>query len=180
MVSPAPTDALPADVTAIFRVHADFVWKTLQRLGVPEGDLEDTLQEVFLVVHRRLDTFDGSSQLTTWLYGIARRVAAGHRRKGYRRHERSDDAATDATVAAGDSPEQQAATAQAQRQLQAILDAMDMDRRAAFVMFELDGMSCPEIAAVVGVPVGTVYSRIHAARAEFERLVARAQARRAP
>ncbi len=176
MSTSLPGEARRLDATEVFREHSDFVWATLQRLGIPEADLEDTLQEVFLVVHRRLDTFDGSSMMTTWLYGICRRVAAGHRRRGYRRHELPADEADETASTEGDSPEHQAAAAQARRRLDAILDAMDLDRRAVFVMFELDGMSCPDIAAVVGVPVGTVYSRIHAARAEFEKLVIRAQA----
>lgn len=156
----------PLDVTAIHAAHADFVWSALQRFGVRDADLEDALQEVFVVVHRRLDSFDGTSKMTTWLYGIAMRVAAAFRRKAHVRRERPVE-----EVPEGDdeslSPEEAASRSQARATLHEILDEMDLDRRAVFVMFEVEELSCEEIAALVGIPVGTVYSRLHKARKEF-------------
>jgi len=160
------------DVTAIHAAHADFVWSALQRFGVRDADLEDALQEVFVVVHRRLDSYDGSSKVTTWLYGIAMRVAAAFRRKAHVRRERAVE-----EVPEGDdeglSPEEAASRSQARATLQEILDEMDLDRRAVFVMFEVEELSCEEIAALVGIPVGTVYSRLHKARKEFAAAVER-------
>jgi RNA polymerase sigma-70 factor, ECF subfamily len=156
----------PLDVTAIHAAHADFVWSALQRFGVRDADLEDALQEVFVVVHRRLDSYDGVSKVTTWLYGIAMRVAAAFRRRAHVRREQAVDEVPepdDETF----TPEELASRKQARATLDAILDAMDLDRRAVFVMFEIEEMSCEEIATVVGVPVGTVYSRLHKARKEF-------------
>src|SRR3954469_25405956 len=69
------------DLTTIHRQHGDFVWKMLQRMGVAERQLEDATQDAFLVVHRRLASFDGTASMTTWLYGICLRVAAAHRRR---------------------------------------------------------------------------------------------------
>jgi len=176
--SPASSAGVP-DVAAIHVAHADFVWATLQRLGVRDADLEDMLQEVFIVVHRRLDSFDGSSKMTTWLFGIAMRVAAAHRRRAHVRRERTvDEMPEEAAPDSGRSPEEAAARHEARVTLAEILDGMDLDRRAVFVMFEVEEMSSEEIAAIVGVPVGTVYSRLHKARKEFEAAIARHKARK--
>lgn len=75
------------DVSRVYREQAGFVWASLQRLGVRAPDLEDVLQEVFVVVHKRLGTFDGSSKITTFLFGICLRVASAYRRRGFRRNE---------------------------------------------------------------------------------------------
>ncbi len=174
-----PARAAVPDLASVHRVHADFVWRTLQRFGVREADLDDALQDVFIVVHRRLPEFEGRSRLTTWLYAICQRVALERRRQTQARRE--DIAAevpevADPTAGAPD-PERAAQQQEARRRLDAILDELDPERRAAFVMFELEGMSCEEIAEISGVPLGTVYSRLHHARKAFDRAVARWQAR---
>jgi RNA polymerase sigma-70 factor (ECF subfamily) len=168
-------------VARIYEVHADFVWASLQRLGVRDADLEDALQEVFVVVHRRLDSFDGSSKMTTWLFGIAMRVASAYRRRGFRVRETSvgeapEPAPSDVDESAG-SPEDALAAAQLRRRLDALLDELDVEKRAVFVMFEIDEMPCDEIAQLLGVPVGTVHSRLHAARREFQKALGRMHAR---
>jgi RNA polymerase sigma-70 factor (ECF subfamily) len=156
-------------VVSIHAKHAGFVWASLHRLGVPESDRPDLLQEVFVVVHRRLDSFDGSSAMTTWLYGICLRVVLGWRRHR-RRHPEVPTAYPDADARdAGRTPEEHAVAAQARATVARALEALDPEKRAVFVMFELEELSCVEIAAMIGVPVGTVYSRLHAARALFAR-----------
>jgi len=155
------------DVTALHAAHADFVWATLQRFGVRDADLEDAMQETFVVVHRRLDTWDRTSKITTWLFGVAMRVAAAFRRKAHVRRERATEGVGEMDADPGLSPEDLAARREARRKLEAILDELDLERRAVFVMFEIEEMSCDEIAGVLGVPVGTVYSRLHKARKEF-------------
>jgi len=165
------------DACNVHRAHADFVWLSLQRLGVRDDDLEDTLQEVFVVVHQRLHTFDGSSQMTTWLFGICMRVAAAYRRRAHRRREELVADVPETPSALG--PEDALAAGQAQQQLATLLETLDLEKRAVFVMYEIEELSCEEIASVVGVPVGTVYSRLHAARKVFEASVARSQARQA-
>jgi RNA polymerase sigma-70 factor (ECF subfamily) len=172
------------ETAAVHAEHADFVWKTLQRFNVPGSDLEDVFQEVFVVVHRRLSSFDETSRMTTWLYGICRRVVADYRRRAYRRREQlqahpTDSASAGAGVGADADvdPEQRAAHAQAQRRVAYVLDQLSLDQRAVFVMFEIEGIPCAEIAALEGVPVGTVHSRLHAARAAFAKVVRQLRAR---
>ncbi len=166
------------DVIAVHQAHADFVWRSLQRLGVRPSDLEDVFQEVFVVVHRRLTTFDGSSALTTWLFGVCLRVAAAHRRRAwFRREVPTDDVASDAPAPEGEAPDAALDWRRARAALDRVLDEMDLEKRAVFVMFELDELPSDEIASILGVPVGTVWSRLNAGRKQFQKIVARHKAR---
>jgi len=179
----APThtlDAAPArpDAAAVHREHAGFLWATLQRLGGRPNDLDDLYQEVFIVVHRRLSDFDTALPMRPWLFGICVRVVAAWRRRAHRRHEELTDTPPE-TGTHPPSPEDDAERMQSRQVLHAILEELDLERRATFVMYELDALSCDEIAAMMGVPVGTVHSRLHTARQEFQRAAARWQARHA-
>lgn len=158
----------PLDVAQIHELHADFVWSSLQRLGIHVADLEDALQDVFVVVHRRLETFDGSSRLSTWLFGICLRVASQYRRKAHRRRERGVvDLERVPSEGEGNAPEAAMLAREAERRLEQVLDALELGRRVVFVMFEVEGIGCAEIAEQLGLPLGTVYSRLRAARADF-------------
>lgn len=159
----------------LYEQHADFVWTQLHRFGVREADLEDMLHEVFVVVRKRLHTFDGSAQMTTWLYGICLRVASDYRRRSFRRREVQVDSPPE--IVGADTPETDLAARENERRLMRMLDELDLEKRAVFVMFELDELSCEEIAHTLGVPVGTVYSRLHAARKAFAKIVARRELR---
>jgi RNA polymerase sigma-70 factor (ECF subfamily) len=170
--------AAAPDIVALHAAYAPFVWKALQRLGVRTADLDDMLQEVFVVIHRRQDDYRAIENARAWLYAICVRVAAHYRRRAYLRRERPGEAAAEPIDArASASPEEVAAARQTRARLQALLDRMEIGRRAVLVMFEIDHMSCDEIAAEIGVPVGTVYSRLHAARKELQKLLARQAAR---
>lgn len=160
--------------------HADFVGWSLQRLGVRESDLGDLFQEVFVVVHRRLATFDGSSPMPAWLFGICKRVVAAHRRRGYRRWETVvTNPPEESSEGIHPNPEEVALARQRSEKLAAILGELDRDKRAVLVMFEIEESSCEEISLALGVPVGTVYSRLHAARKAFQKALARDSARNA-
>jgi RNA polymerase sigma-70 factor (ECF subfamily) len=163
------------ELEAIYDEYFDFVWRSLRRLGAPESLLEDALQDVFLVVHRRRADFEQRSSLKTWLFGICLRVASDYMRRGRQRRwapelvEVADPQAPD--------PLEQAARSEAVEFLDAQLQALDPDKRAVFILGELEGMSGPEIAQAVGANVNTVMSRLKAARAHFEAAVRRHQAR---
>jgi RNA polymerase sigma-70 factor (ECF subfamily) len=157
----------PLDVAQIHELHADFVWSSLQRLGIHTADVEDALQDVFVVVHRRLESFDGSSRLSTWLFGICLRVASQYRRKAHRRRERVVDLERLPSEGEQNAPEAAMLAREAERRLEQVLDALEPRRRVVFVMFEIESIGCAEIAEQLGLPLGTVYSRLSAARADF-------------
>lgn len=150
------------------------VWRTLRRLGVPEQDIEDQAHDVFLVVHRRLDDYDPARPLEPWLSGIAFRVMCAARRRAHRRRERAGhDAWLDRQQSPEPGPERLVVAQERQQLVLDALDRLDLDRRLVFVMHELDGIPCPEIAREVGVPVNTVYSRLRVARTRFAAAVRR-------
>jgi RNA polymerase sigma-70 factor, ECF subfamily len=166
------------DVRTIYSDHGRFVWLSLQRLGIQPSDLDDVAQDVFMIVHRRLDTFDRRARISTWLFGICMRVAANYRRR--RRWTR------EVLIGSGDDERPAALTAadevlvrREQRELaERALNRLEVAKRATFVMFEIESMSCLEIAEVMNVPVGTVYSRLHSARRQLEKALTRDLARR--
>jgi RNA polymerase sigma-70 factor (ECF subfamily) len=164
------------DVAEVHAAHADFVWRSLSRLGVRDADLPDMLQEVFLVVHKRAAAFDGSAKLTSWLFGICLRVAARYRRRPHIRREQPLEARLEKASESDDSPERALEAARARVLLAHVLDAMPLGKRAIFVMFEIDAMSCTEIASALGLPLGTVHSRLHSARRAFAAALTRVRA----
>jgi RNA polymerase sigma-70 factor, ECF subfamily len=156
--------------------HVRFVWRALLRLGVHESDLPDAVQDVFVVVHRKLAEFEGRSKVTTWLFAICARVASDRRRMAHvRREVPSGDVPSPAL--GGDGEEALVDRRRAGRLLETILDRMPEAQRIVFCLFELDEMTGDEIAEVLDVPVGTVRSRLRLARETFWECVSRLQAR---
>jgi RNA polymerase sigma-70 factor, ECF subfamily len=166
------------DVAGVYAEHAQFLWKSLYRMGVPQADLPDVLQEVLLVVYRRLDSYDGSCRLTTWLFAICLRVAATARRgKRRRREDPLDPTEQSSALVESNDPERCALARDARRVLDWALGGLDPEKRAVLVMFELEGISCAEIAQLLGVPKGTVFSRLSSARQAFLARLSRMQKR---
>jgi RNA polymerase sigma-70 factor (ECF subfamily) len=175
---PAHTDERPEilDFDDVYRDHFAFVWRSARRLGVRDASLDDVVQEVFVIVHRRLGDFEARSTLRTWLFGITLRVARDHRRSAVRKSpEGSVD--PDTLHASSPGPGESIEKAEAVRLLHAILDEMDDDRREILVMAELEQMSMPDIAGTLGINVNTAYARLRAARLAFESALARHRAR---
>ena len=157
----------PHDLTALYDAHAELVWKHLHRLGVRSADVPDLLQEVFLVVHRRASELRAGAPVGPFLFGVAAGLASNYRRRAFRRLE---VLGTDVEVAdseRAEDPERALARSRQRRRIEDALDALEPDKRVVFVMFELEAMSGKDIAAALGVPVGTVHSRLHAARREL-------------
>ena len=150
----------------VYEQYADFVWRSLQRCGLSSADLEDAFQDVFVVVHRKLGWFRGHSKLTTWLFGICLRVAKKQRRFA---RFRSFTTKTVSDIPDSSTPERDLQTHQASEQVERILARLPPEQRAVLTMFEIEQIDCTDIAKIMGVPVGTVYSRLHAARARFRR-----------
>lgn len=151
------------DVREVFEQHANFVWRVLTRCGVRDADLKDAAQEVFIVVANKLDQLDEATKLTTWLYGIAIRVGANQRRKTQRKREELTEQPGESLVAS-DDPEAAIARAEARVRLAELLEELPAEQRIVFELFELEEMTCPAIADALGIPIGTTYSRLRAAR----------------
>lgn len=166
-------------VAEVHARHGEFIWKTLYRMGVRAPHLEDVYQEVFLVVHRRLDSYAGHCAITTWLFEVCFRVAAGYRRRAhFRREQLVADAGSVTYVAAPTpTPEREVERRQAADRLHDLLSTLNLEQRVVLTMFELEGLTCDQIGENIGVPIGTVYSRLHRARKAFLRALARQRAR---
>ncbi len=158
---------------AIYAEHLDLVWRSLRGLGVREASVEDAAQDVFLVVHRRFESFEARSSFRTWLFGIVLRVARNHRRTDQRKGGLAPLDGVPEVADEGPGPHEEAVTAEALRDLSLALDDLDEAKREVFVLAELEQMCAPEIAETLGLNVNTVYSRLRAARSAFEAAVER-------
>lgn len=160
-VSDTPARGGIPPFATVYDDHVKFAWRVLGRLGVAHADIEDVCQEVFIVVHRRLAEFEGRSSLRTWIYGIALRCASDYRRRNARRQP----AVAVAEVAVAGSQHDDLHARDARATLDQLLELLDADKREVFVLFELEELAMTEVVAIVGCPVQTGYSRLHAARA---------------
>lgn len=150
----------------VYRDNVRFVWRSVRRLGVVEADVEDVCQHVFVVVHRQLPGFRAESKVTTWLFGIVMRVVSDFRRSAYERRRGQHDGEIELAVEA--DQESQLDRGKARALLDDLLAELDDDKRATFVLCELEGMEVKEVAELMGCPVQTVYSRLRAARERLE------------
>jgi RNA polymerase sigma-70 factor (ECF subfamily) len=165
------------DLGAVYEAHFRYVWRCLRSLGVRDAQLDDALQDVFVVVQRKLGDFDGRAELRTWLYAIALRIARKYRER-LGREPASLEGARDSQPELMLTSSGEGALLSNERLAlaHAILATLSDDQREVFVLARVEQMSAPEIASVVGVPLNTVYSRLRAARLAFEAEVARRRA----
>jgi RNA polymerase sigma-70 factor (ECF subfamily) len=168
-------------VAGLLREHGQFVWRVLRRLGVSVADVDDVCQEVFLVVHFKLPEFEGRSTVRTWLYGICVRTASDYRRGRARRQVLASNVQQSSMAEQNQKMEQPQETLLAVHQacaaLDRILDELDDDKRAVFVLYEIEELTMAEAATVLECPLQTAYSRLHAARREVEAAVSRMRER---
>jgi len=157
----------------LFRQYASFVAAFLVRMGVQRADLDDVMQEVFLVAHRLGGYTPGPAKPTTYLANIALRAATSHRRKGQvRSFVRANDELVGNAGSDANDPERVADNKQRLELLDRCLERLDDDKRAVFVMAEIQGETVVSIAAGLGIPVDTAYSRLRAARKLFQEAAA--------
>jgi RNA polymerase sigma-70 factor, ECF subfamily len=160
----------------VYEAHVRFVWRTVRRLGVPDADCDDAVQDVFLVVHRKLHEYRPEAPIAHWLFRIASRIAHDHWRSGRRKNPRehglvpvsSEDIADTEQQSPADSAERAAAA----RLIRDVLLDLDEPRREVFILAELEQMTAPEIAGALEIPLNTVYSRLRRARLDFEEALA--------
>jgi RNA polymerase sigma-70 factor (ECF subfamily) len=158
----------------IFDEHARYIIRALRHLGISEADVEDVAQEVFVTVHRKLPEFEGRAKLRTWLYAICLRVASDHRRRAYVVRERATDSPPiDTGERSGAEPD---TSVESRAFVQHLLGELDEDKRTVLVLYEIEGLTMREVAEVVGCPLQTAYSRLHAAREILQGAVERIEA----
>jgi RNA polymerase sigma-70 factor (ECF subfamily) len=159
----------------IYERHADFVWRTLRRLGVADAEARDATHDVFLIVHAQLARFEGRSSLNTWLFTICRSVARDFRRRERRgsqlRKELDDEIDLRADVGRAVEHHQQLA------ELERILGTLSSEQRNVFILFEIENLTGEELAEMLRIPLGTVYSRLQLARKAFRDELERSRAR---
>lgn len=164
MTAPAAHSDVAARFEEIFEAQLPYVWTSLKRLGVAPRDLEDVAHELFLQVLKRLPECDMSQPIRPWLFAFAVRYAADYRRLA--RHK-TDLLGSEEPVATSSSPEGALAAVERERLVLRALESIDMDRRAVFVLHELDEVPMSEITTALGIPLHTGYSRLRVAREEF-------------
>jgi RNA polymerase sigma-70 factor (ECF subfamily) len=179
-VSP-PTLAMPPSFAGVYEEHFAFVWRNARRLGIADSHLDDVVQDVFVVVHRKLSEFEGRSSVRTWLFGIVLRTVRDHwrtvRRKAGELGPQAGDIDVDTVHEAEErGPHARATQAEAVRRLHALLDTLGQEKREIFVLAELEQLSVVEIAELLEVNLNTAYARLRAARAEFEAALVRQRA----
>jgi RNA polymerase sigma-70 factor (ECF subfamily) len=180
--------ALPAPVRAgadvadpppafadVYEQQFEFVWRSARRLGVPEASLDDVVQDVFVTVYRRLPDFEGRSQLKTWVFGILRNTVNDLRRS--QRRKPTEALIAEPVDLSASGPQEALAREEGARLLHAVLTELEDDLRDVFVLSELEQMSAPEVAAALSVNVNTVYSRLRAARRDFDAALKRLRTR---
>lgn len=166
-----------ATLPELYRRHADFAWRTLRRLGVSETEAGDAVQDVFLVVHEKLGQFEGRSSMTTWLFTICRTVARKRRRKAHDARSHSPDARVEEELDLRADVAREAEHNERLALLTQILSTFEVEQRNVFILFEIEKLTGEEIAELLSVPLGTVYSRLQLARKAFQKALERGEAR---
>jgi RNA polymerase sigma-70 factor, ECF subfamily len=183
-MSARPDDLQAAAVSFanLYDAHADFVWRNARRLGARPESLDDIVQDVFMVVHRKLHELNSRESLRAWLFSILVRTIQNHKRSLRRKdpHVRSGESALDPAYVADAphlSPHAMAERSDAVRLVLQALQDLDADKREVFILSELEEMSVPEISEALSVNAHTIQSRVRAARKQFEQTMEKHRAR---
>jgi RNA polymerase sigma-70 factor (ECF subfamily) len=163
---------------AIYRDYFDFVWSSAARLGVEPSAVDDLVQEVFIVIHEKLHTLENPAALRSWIYGIVRRTASGHRRA--RRSQTNagiELSQQEQTLPPPPTPLDQTERNADLQLVARLLEQLDESKREVFALVELDGLKVPEVAEMLEIPLNTAYSRLRLARQAFEAALQRHHAR---
>lgn len=170
-VHPLPAYTAPT-FSEVYELHFKYVWRCVRSLGVVPASVDDAVQEVFLVVQRKLELFDGGCALRTWLYSIVVRIVRRYRAEAARHAQRHVNEAERATTEqCADLRREVEANERLELAARALKQLDDL-KREVFVLACVEGMSAPEISLVTQTPLNTVYSRLRAAKQQFEQAVA--------
>ena len=163
----------------LYRAQAEYVWTSARRLGVPEAEADDVVQETFLRALRLTGTNPEIDSERSWLFSILFRVVQHHRRSNLRRSARTEDG-VDLEILPGaveTAPDRRAENIESVRILEGILDGLEPERRAVLVLAELEEKPLNEIAAILGINASTATSRLRLAREQVEVALSRRRAR---
>lgn len=171
---PSTQPAAETRVEQLYAEHVAMVWSGLRKLGVPEASIEDAVQDVFLVAHRRLADFEGRSSVKTWLYGIVLRVAKDYRRAQVRQAQRVERLAELLSVSPGSAqlPIRETERREANQALHAILADMDEDERELVLLVDIEEFSVREAAEILHLHIRSCQRRLRLARTAFEKKLA--------
>jgi RNA polymerase sigma-70 factor (ECF subfamily) len=161
---PAPRETIDEACLGAFQREVDYVYRTFRRLGTAPFEVDDLAQDLFLALRRSWSEYDPTRPLRPYLFGIAFRIAAAHRRKRSREVAFGIIEVSDA----GPGPDDALRAKQSQALVLAALKRIPLPRRAVLIMHELDDVPVAEVAAALSLPVFTVYSRLRKARRELE------------
>ena len=169
--------AVAPSFDSLYEENVDFVWRSARRMGIPDANVEDVVQDVFIVVLRQLPDYDPSrATAKSWLYGIVGRVVHDYKRRFHRKESRVsplDEQGADRFPSSHPPPSRAAEQAEELRLLEALLASLSPEKREVLVLSQLEEMAVPEIAACLGANVNTIYARLRAARRDFDEALAR-------
>jgi len=158
----------------IVNANLDFIWRCLRRLGIPSAEVDDAVQQVFLVAAAKLGTIAPGSE-RAFLFATASRIAANARRSVHRRDDAHHRLMQTETMTPP-SPEELTDRLRARELMDRVLEQMPTELREVFVLFELEELSITELSELLSIPIGTVGSRLRRAREDFQSRVRRMKA----
>jgi RNA polymerase sigma-70 factor (ECF subfamily) len=163
----AAVNAARPRLREIFDTHAAPIARFVRYLGVHPADVDDVLQEIFVIVHRRLGELRDESKVAAWLRVIALNTVRNHRRARGRRRE--TPSAEPIEAEASGRPDEDLERARTRTQLMRLMDALPDEQRAVLVLYEIEQLAMRDIAETLGCPLQTAYTRLHAARQALRR-----------
>lgn len=169
-----PSSCSGTELGEIYREHVQFVWRNARRLGCDDSWVDDAVQEVFLVVARRIDEFEHRSTMQTWLFAITYRIVRRMRRNRWRYALGLQAFAESKHESPSSMPHHQA---DADRELRQLLAKLSDAKRVVFILSELEGYSAVAISECLGLPLGTVHTRLRGARKDLNHWVRKLEAR---
>ncbi len=161
-----PSSVEPLEFERVYAQSFEFVWRSVRGLGIPQAAVDDVAQDVFVIVHRKLDSLSSAAALRSWLFGIVRRVCRDHQRSTARRGQHLElDAERE--CAYGHDPQERIASRQALGRVKAYAESLDDERRALFFLALVEGLSITETAEALGMNANTTYSRVRVLRRQL-------------
>ena len=164
----AVADAPAIDIDALYAEHAAFIGRVLVRLVGDGAHVDDLIQETFIIAFRKRDSFDGRSTPRTWLYGIASRLAMRHRRGAGRWLRALGALIAEPMADVSTRPDTEIDRQRAAKAVHETLDRLPFKQREVFALYELEELEGTEIAAMLEIPINTVWTRLHHGRKKFE------------